>query len=217
MPNEFRETVEFKHGRIAENIILKGLQRRGWYILPTRDYRGEDEEDEKAPRLFGRDGSFILPDLFAFNPKDERVSRAWFECKAKSDPTWGWKAARWEHGISHRHCSHYNKVAAITGCPVYVIIVEGSTKDILVAKLSDLTGIDGKPTRYRQSVMKKRGRSEEMMLMFSREDFHFWDDLGNPGNKRSKTNPPRPPPEIERDHEKVKEWLRLWMREDRPS
>ena len=53
------------------------LQARGWHVIPSYDYSGED--GCKAPRMQGVDSWFTLPDLdIARNGK-----RFWVEVKAK--------------------------------------------------------------------------------------------------------------------------------------
>jgi hypothetical protein len=55
---DFRQRQEFKKGRSGEQKIAEVLRRRGWYIIPSYDYSGED--GNKAPRLQG------LSDAFAY-------------------------------------------------------------------------------------------------------------------------------------------------------
>lgn len=43
----FRERPEFLKGRSGELIVARWFQERGWYVIPSYDYSGED--GNKAP------------------------------------------------------------------------------------------------------------------------------------------------------------------------
>src|SRR5690606_34450197 len=57
----FRETAEFQRGRTGERLVAELLQSRGWYVIPSYDYSGED--GDKPPRLQGLREAFPVPDL----------------------------------------------------------------------------------------------------------------------------------------------------------
>lgn len=130
--SEFRETPEFKRGRQGEQLVAAWLQSRGWWIIPSYDYNGGGEE--KAPRLQGARKGLVIPDLDI----SKNRTRLWAEVKTKSAATFYRKLARDEHGIAMRLWEHYHEVQKITGCQVWIFIVEESTKTLLAESLDVL-------------------------------------------------------------------------------
>lgn len=137
----FRDSEEFKKGRAGERVVARFLQNRGWYVLPSYDYAGED--GNKAPKLTGLSAGYVVPDLFAF--KDAQAK--WVEVKTKNDATFHRISQTWEHGIPWRHYQHYQKVQGITGAPVYIVVCEEKSGQKLQGSLSAL----GEP-RYSASA-----------------------------------------------------------------
>src|SRR5690606_40649353 len=73
----FREKEEFRRGRNGERLVAELLQSRGWYVIPSYDYSGED--GDKPPRLQGAVDAFPLPDLDVARDGQRR----WAEVKTK--------------------------------------------------------------------------------------------------------------------------------------
>lgn len=128
----FRDTTEFQMGRTGEHIVADFFRAKGWFILPSYDYSGED--GNKAPKLQGFDASYVIPDLDA--AKDG--TRVWVEVKTKSEPVLYRKTNELRHGIDARHFWQYRICQKITGCSVFLVIVELSTRALLCAPLSKL-------------------------------------------------------------------------------
>jgi len=122
-------------GRTAEETVARVLQHRfGCHVVPVYDYNAGD----KAPRLQGAAISYVVPDLDV----SKGGARSWIEVKAKTNagsPTR--LTGRIEHGFSWRLFQHYQAVQQITGTPVYIIILETLTGDILYQSLDALDAI----------------------------------------------------------------------------
>jgi cytosine/adenosine deaminase-related metal-dependent hydrolase len=136
----FRQRPEFQRGRAAEQMVARWLQERGWYVIPSYDYSGED--GEKAPRMQGLKRGFAVPDLDVARGGKRR----WVEVKAKSranprhDAYWGSREVP-EHGIDHKNYADYLDVKAESGDEVWIAIYEMDTGALLMAEVDAL----GKP------------------------------------------------------------------------
>ncbi len=155
---DFRSSPEFQQGCTGERRVAEELQRRGWYIVPSYDYSGAD--GDKAPRLQGLKISYVIPDLDGAKLGERR----WFEVKTKTAATFTRVSQRHEHGISRKHYESYKRVEQITGTPVWLVIYELSTDEILWCPLDRL------PTP-RVSTMRKLGDPGEDMVYFPRSAF----------------------------------------------
>jgi len=145
----FRETAEFQQGQSAERRIARMLQSKGFFVNPSYDYSGED--GNKAPRLEGKDHSFVVPDLDA----SRDGVRLWVEVKSKSKPVvWG-KTGEIRHGIELRHFWSYRQIEKITGSRVFLVVVEENSGEVLCASLSKLARapISGKGTKWAEKMV----------------------------------------------------------------
>jgi hypothetical protein len=106
-------------GRSVELTVSEWLKARGWYVIPSYDYSGNDRD--KAPRLQGIADAFPVPDL----DTGKAGERRWVEVKAKDSASFTHKTGRYEHGIEHY--DDYVKVAEITGTSAWLAIVETTT------------------------------------------------------------------------------------------
>jgi hypothetical protein len=152
----FRQSSAFLRGREAEQRVAVFLQRRGWYVIPTYDYSGED--GNKAPKIQGSSDGFVIPDLDIA----KAGSRKWAEVKAKAGPSFTCKTQSEDHGIGYRKWLHYKRCQRETGCHVWLFIIEESTQ-ILLAESLDVLG-DGR--LYSGDKMDKGG-----MVFWPREAF----------------------------------------------
>ncbi len=122
-------------GRTAEETVAGILQHRfGCHVVPVYDYNGAN----KAPKLQGAGGGLVVPDLDVSRDGE----RTWVEVKAKNNsgsPTR--LTGRAEHGFSWRLFCEYRDVQRITGTPVYIVIFETVTGDVLFQSLDALDGI----------------------------------------------------------------------------
>lgn len=115
-------------GRLGESRIVSFLRGRGCSVFPCYEV---EPEDGKAPKLLAPLIAYIAPDLLVFNG-DRKV--LWCEAKHKSVFSWYFKEKRWTTGIDLNHYYAYQKVATITGLPVWILFLhqsdEPSIKDL---------------------------------------------------------------------------------------
>ena len=149
-------------GHAVEQQIAELLKERGWYVIPSYDYSGDDD---KAPRMQGSLACYVLPDLDV--AKDG--TRYWAEVKAKASATWTRKTQRYEHGIPRRHYLHYREVEEITGCRVFLFVYEEDTGAILVGALDELAE---EKREYTGGKMSYGG-----MVFFPRDAFAQWGQM----------------------------------------
>jgi len=128
---KLRETEKFQRGRNGERLVADALKERGWMIIPSYDYSGEDDH---APRMEGQVAAYILPDLDICRSG----MRRWAEVKTKLAPTMGRISGKLEHGIPLRHYQHYVAVERETGTEVWLFIYEESTRRLIFQKLGEL-------------------------------------------------------------------------------
>lgn len=151
------DTMEFKRGRAGEQIAAKWLQHKGWFVVPSYDYSGQD--GKKPPRLQGKLAGFAIPDLDI--AKDG--NRLWVEVKLKGEASLHNNTNTLEHGISWRLFEHYQHVERITGTHVWLLVIEENTKLLLGNTLRGLR----EPRRYTGTKMGPSG-----MAFWPRASFH---------------------------------------------
>ena len=132
MPHDFETKREL--ARAWEQRMGEWARRRGWYVLPTYDYSGRD--DDKAPKLLAPPGreSLVLPDLQCVRPGETR----WLEIKWKASCTRYVKGGYRTTGISLRLWEHYSQVELLTGGGVWVVFLHQEEQEIRGDSLADL-------------------------------------------------------------------------------
>jgi hypothetical protein len=138
---------EFARGRAGEQVVAAWLQERGWYVIPSYDYCGED--GNKAPKLMGLRTSYPVPDLDVAR----NGVRRWVEVKTKTAASLFRKTNSLDHGIEHRLYESYLRVAAETGTECWIAVYETSTGDLLCQRLTELgeprkSTMNGAPMAY---------------------------------------------------------------------
>jgi len=157
------DTPQFQIGRTGEKMVAELLRERGWYVIPSYDYSGED--GKKAPRMEGQRAAYVIPDLDI--AKDG--TRRWAEVKTKTGATYTRITQRYEHGIPLRHFRDYFATQEITGCEVWLFVLEQDTGDVLCGKLNELAqGC----REYHGDQMSRGG-----MVFFPREAFGLFTTL----------------------------------------
>lgn len=151
---KFRETDEFLRGRAGEHVVSRELRRRGYYVIPSYDYVGEEE---KAPRMQGRDRGHILPDLDVSHPDKKRV---WVEVKTKKHSVVFRKTGDERHGINRAHWAAYKEVERITGCKVWLCFHEESTGNVYCCALD--------AAMEQEYIFRKNGQDRKPMIWFSK-------------------------------------------------
>jgi hypothetical protein len=166
----FKESAEYKIGRVGEKLVMDKLKACGWYVVPTCDIDGGET---KAPALLGAEGFIVIPDL----DTARRGDRRWVEVKTKTEPAafikWG---GRHVHGIALRHWDAYKKVQEITGAKVWLFVYERKRNNILSAPI-DRLGLPGFYRTYCGENEMDRGGN----IFFDRRVFQLFGIPGAPG------------------------------------
>lgn len=152
------DSPEFARGRNGERLVAAVLMDRGWFVIPSYDFSGS--EGDKAPKMRRHGEGYVIPDLDT--AKDGK--RIWVEVKTKARPD-PYRAAgnRLEHGITRRHWDDYQRIQKETGCPVYLVIYEECSQDVLTQSIDRLAA----SARYYDGT--KMGRTG--MVFFPRTTF----------------------------------------------
>ena len=144
--------------------MAQELKRRGWFVLPSYDYSGKD--DDKAPRLQGLEVSYVIPDLDVCR----HGRRAWVEVKTKGAATLTRTTGRREHGISQRHWRDYWHVQRATGCEVFLCIYEENTN---LARMSSITRLQAQTGRMAPRLYNGTKMGRHGMIFFPQQAFTF--------------------------------------------
>lgn len=160
MAIEFRERPEFILGSNGERLVAEFLQEKGFYVIPSYDYSGEDSN--KAPKMQGKKTAYVIPDLDICRAG----LRRWVEVKTKTEATLFGKTGELQHGIDVRHFESYLSVQNESGNEVYLAIYELTPRPvILIASLATL-----------EANVDHRGTSRgAKMLYWDRKVFHVYD------------------------------------------
>lgn len=108
----FADTL--KVGQLGESEISRWLISRGNTVLPVYE---KQIDSGKGPRFFTPQGQIVAPDMFLMNCK------VWIEAKHKTHFTWHRKTRSWTTGIDLHHYAEYQRVAEITGHPVWLLFL----------------------------------------------------------------------------------------------
>lgn len=117
-----------------EKKLAAWCQARGWYVVPTYDFCGKD--DDKAPKLLAPSGksALVLPDLQCFRDGEHR----WLECKYKTHADLYRRGDYRVTGISLRLFQHYQLVERATGARVILAFLHEREREIRGASLREL-------------------------------------------------------------------------------
>jgi len=160
MAIEFHERPEFILGSNGERLVAEFLQEKGFYVIPSYDYSGED--NSKAPKMQGKKTAYVIPDLDICRAG----LRRWVEIKTKTEAVPFRKTGELQHGIDVRHFESYLKVQSESGNEVFLAIYELTPRPvILIASLAHL-----------EANVDHRGTSlGSPMLYWDRKVFQIWD------------------------------------------
>ena len=116
--------AQYEHGKVAESAIARWLMSRGNAVMPVYEIL---DQQYKGPQLFTLKGGIIAPDMLAFCGTE----MLWVEAKHKTGFTWWRKGGVFETGIDLHHFAEYQRVASVTGRPVWVLFLHkgGQAKD----------------------------------------------------------------------------------------
>lgn len=157
---DFRQRPEYIRGRTGEQRVAEFLQQRGFYVIPSYDYSGED--NNKAPKLQGKQTAYVIPDLDVCRAG----LRRWVEVKTKSEATLWRKTNQLQHGIDERHFNAYLAVQQETGSDVHLAVFELTPREVvLIASLERLA-----------ASIDHRGTSKgAKMIYWDRSVFHEYE------------------------------------------
>jgi hypothetical protein len=130
---KFEETPAYQLGDLGQRLVMLFLQRRGHGVVPSYEFTGKGDES-KAPKLMIQGGGLTLPDLDVC--KDGR--RYWNEVKTHARPAPNRRLGGLVHGIKDSHRLDYLRVESITGCAVYLSVLEVDSGHLLCGRLSSL-------------------------------------------------------------------------------
>lgn len=119
---QFRKALGF--GKAGESAIAKWLIAKGYDVLPVYE---TIIETGKGPQLFTLKGSYIAPDLLAFNA----TKVLWIEAKHKMAFSWHRISCQWVTGIDLRHYNEYCIINDRGPWPVMLLFLHegGQAKD----------------------------------------------------------------------------------------
>lgn len=156
MNTPFEETDEFVRGHNGELLVARELQKRGWFIIPSYDYKGGESP---TPRMQGTSQKYILPDLDCA----KGGLRRWVEVKTKGSASLHKNTNRLDHGYSSNHHDNYLDVQKITGTEVFIAVYEIDTGEILMATLGSL-----------DAIKRRAAMGGKPMVFFPRDAFKLF-------------------------------------------
>lgn len=126
--NDF--TLNFLAGRTIEHAVKDAIKQR-YTVVMTANLRGDNGH---GPRTEDAEMGTVLADLQLYRG----VRAGWVEVKGKSAPmhyrNWG----RYEHGIDASKWREYVKLQKETAQPVYLLICEVNSAELLMQSLNTL-------------------------------------------------------------------------------
>ena len=132
----FKETEEWRRGQRSQLTVERVLKETGCGFIRTHAI--EDPDNPGAPALTLGEWEIVLPDLDV----TKRGRRFWLEVKGKTKPAWYTKKQRYQHGIDTKNWEAYQHVEEETGSPVYVVIHEQQSGDLLIQSVEELCKVE---------------------------------------------------------------------------
>lgn len=147
-------------GRFGEEMIRAGLQRKGWYVIPTSHIvdGGAPVARQQSPMC---SDAIIIPDLHIAKSGHGK----WAEVKTKTRPGYMRNAQEYRHGFCSRQWDHYWRMQREYGISVWLFVWERLDHYVLFAPLTYM----GQPVSRSAAHPKfcKHG-----LVFFSRHIFH---------------------------------------------
>jgi hypothetical protein len=142
---DIRDSPQFKMGMESADVVDRFLRGIGWHTIRL-DSVGDSN---KAPVFRSTYGVEIAPDIEGHRGGDV----AFFEVKAKTQPTVFRLSGDIEHGIEERHWLAYLQVTLQSRNPCLLLVHERSTGNILARRLKRVDPgrigtYDGQRMRY---------------------------------------------------------------------
>jgi hypothetical protein len=123
-----------KFGTEGEQTVEEWLKGRGFYVVRLCTIRNYDGTG--APMLMGSACNLILPDLQVLDPMMQKPP-AYVEVKHKTQAPLNYKLGHVPvHGIGQWNWKQYQRVEQMTGVPVWLLILEHLTGELLALRTS---------------------------------------------------------------------------------
>jgi hypothetical protein len=119
-------------GRTIENAVKDALKQRYSVMMVSNI----ETDGRYGPQMESSTGGVTLADLQLHGG----VRRGWVEVKYKSKAQWFRNWQRAEHGIDLQKWNQYMQLQAETEMPVYLMICQLDTKEILMQSCNTLQG-----------------------------------------------------------------------------
>ena len=116
-------------GMIGERMVAAWAKARGCGVIPSYEYSGDDSS--KAPRMMFEHAGLAIPDLDVCGGG----RRTWIEVKSYARPWMNRRHRALVHGIGGRLARDYAAVAAESGCPVFLFVLEIVSGELLSLRL----------------------------------------------------------------------------------
>jgi hypothetical protein len=123
---DIRESPQFKMGMASADMCERFLRTLGWHT-----FRLDNADTDKAPVFRSTYGVEVAPDIEGHRSGEV----AYFEIKAKTQPTVFRQNGSTEHRIDRRHWLDYLKVTQQSGLPCLLMVHEVSTGNILARRI----------------------------------------------------------------------------------
>lgn len=134
----FEDGLEF--GRRGERLVEAWLQEIGFATMPAYDFVGHG-----APQIRRADLRVAVPDILGM----KSGKSFWFEVKTHEQSFENKKRGCRIHGVKERHWGGYKSVAAESGLPVHLLVLELDTGDLLSARVDGPRAIETWPCECR--------------------------------------------------------------------
>lgn len=122
-------------GTDAEKTVEEWLKELGWGVVRLCTIRNYDGIG--APLLMGAKCNIILPDLQAFDFTGRRRPPFFVEVKHKTQSVENYKLGYVHvHGFGRTGWQHQKRVEEHTGIPVWTVVLEALSGELLAARLT---------------------------------------------------------------------------------
>jgi hypothetical protein len=126
---------QLRLGRLFESEFERQMHLRGHHVVRHCDQLGVT--GTKAPVITGPFAGYRLPDFTVL----ARGASHWVEAKYKGRQTYHGLSSTYEHGIDLPNWRDYQKVCGLSGLPGYLVIGEGHSGRIIIARFDSLARV----------------------------------------------------------------------------
>lgn len=135
--NYVRGSWQEKFGTEGEKTVEEWLKEQGWAVVRLCTIRNYDGIG--APLLMGAKCNMILPDLQAFDFSGRHRPPFFVEVKHKGQSVENYKLGHAHvHGFGKTGWLHQKRVEEVTDIPVWTVVLEALSGELLAARLSKM-------------------------------------------------------------------------------